>query len=174
MDETIGPSNPTNDSPHTRDTFDQPHMLDIEKRPDVYLVRHLALLTLQLKGYYSSLELTTPQCRRRGGQITAFGVIGNIQQGRACRIILRVKDLYALRSAGRFLDEKNDPYFNGTIKDGLELNLVEQLVRKHVRIRIVLFPRFLPPISGEKETAPLAQTNLRVGKSTHCNRANRW
>lgn len=106
MDETIGASNPANDPPHTRDTFDQPHMLDIEKRPDVYLVRHFALRTMQLKGYYPTLKLTTPQCRRRDSKITASGVVGNIQQGRGCPIILCVKDLYALRSACKFLNER--------------------------------------------------------------------
>ena len=106
MDETIGASNPANDLPHTRDTFDQSYMLDIEKPPNVHLVRHLTLWALQLKGYYPSLELTTtPQWRWWGGKITPFGVVGNIQQGRACRSILFLEDLYALSSACRFLNE---------------------------------------------------------------------
>ena len=37
-----------------------------------------------------------PQSRWRDSKITAFGVVGNVQQGGACRIILRVKDLYTL------------------------------------------------------------------------------
>ena len=121
MDEAIRASNPANDSPHTRDTFDQPHMLHIEKRPDVYLVRHFALRSMQLKGYYPTLVLMTPQSRWRDSKITAFGVVGNVQQGRACRIILCVKDLCTLRSANGFLKvtKKDDPYFDGTIKDRL-------------------------------------------------------
>ena len=168
MDETIGTSNPANDPPHTRDTFDQSHMFDIEKRSDLHLVRHFALWALQLKGYYLSLEITTPQCRRRGGKIGAFGVVGNVQQGRACRIILCVKDLHALRSARRFPNKKKRLYFDGTIKNGLELNFAEQPVGKYVRIGIVLFPSFLPPVSES------AQASLRLGKSTHCNSSCRW
>jgi hypothetical protein len=177
MDETIGASNPANDPPHTRDTFDQPHMLDIEKCPDVYLVRQFALRTMHLKGYYSSLELTTPQCHRRDGKITAFSVVRNIQQGRACCIILCVKDLYAPRSAGRVLKcqkKKDDTYFDGTIKDRLEVNFVKQLVRKHVRILIVLFPPLLPPASGEKRNHSVSPSKPPIMKSTHFSRASRW
>jgi hypothetical protein len=46
-------------------------------------------------------------------------------------------------------NRKRGTYLDGTVKNSLKLYFVEQLVWEHVRIRVVLLPRFLPPVSHE-------------------------
>ena len=111
VNEAIGAPNLADHFANTRDALDQPQMLNGEECASFHLVRHPALLALQLYGHYPPLQLTTPQCRRWRGKVAALSVVCNIQRGCSCCIILRIQDLDAVNSTTYELkhEEGNPP-----------------------------------------------------------------
>jgi hypothetical protein len=79
VNETIRAPDPADDSWDTYDALNQPHMLDSEERSSLHLVRHLALLALQLESHYPPFKSTVPQCHRWRGKVTTFGVVRYVQ-----------------------------------------------------------------------------------------------
>ena len=50
----------------------------------------------------------------------------------------------------KFKPQKAEPHLDGTVENGLKRCFTEQLVWENVRIRVILFPLFLPSVKRKK------------------------